>query len=49
QINNIIRGFTFIPLDLNSLSVLVFTDTSFTNNRDLSLQISFISILIDYN
>jgi len=38
-----------MPLDLNSLSLLVFTDTSFTNNRDLLLQIGFVIVLMDYN
>jgi len=38
-----------MPLDLNSLSLLVFMDASFTNNRDLLLQIGFIIILMDYN
>ena len=28
---------------------MVFTDASFTNNRDLLLQIGFIIILTDYN
>jgi len=36
-------------LDLNSLSLLVFTDASFANNRDLLLQIGFIIALIDRN
>jgi hypothetical protein len=49
QINNVIRGLTFVPLDLNSLSILVFTDASFTNNRDLLLQISFVIVLTDCN
>jgi hypothetical protein len=38
-----------VPLDINSLSLLVFTDASFANNKDLSSQISFIIILIDRN
>ena len=49
QIDNAIRGLTFIPLDLNSISVIVFIDASFANNRDLLSQISFVIILIDYN
>ena len=44
-----IRGLTFIPLDLNSLSVIVFTDVSFANNRDLLSQINFIIVLTDRN
>jgi hypothetical protein len=31
------RGLTFVPLDMKSLSLLVFTDASFTNNKDLLL------------
>jgi hypothetical protein len=31
------RGLTFMPLDMSSLSLLVFTDASFANNKDLSL------------
>ena len=49
QIENITRGLTFIPLDLNSISVMVFTDASFANNRDLLSQIGFIIILTDHN
>ena len=49
QINNAIKGLIFVPLDINSFSVLVFIDVSFTNNRDLLLQINFIIVLIDHN
>jgi hypothetical protein len=38
-----------MPLDLDSLSLLVFIDASFTNNKDLLSQIGFVIILIDYN
>jgi hypothetical protein len=31
------RGLTFMPLDISSLSLLVFTDASFANNKDLLL------------
>jgi hypothetical protein len=41
------RGLTFVPLDISSLSLLVFTDASFTNNKDLLLQIGFVIKLID--
>ena len=37
QINNAVRGLIFIPLDLNTLSLLVFMDASFANNKDLLL------------
>jgi hypothetical protein len=36
-----------MPLDMSSLSLLVFIDASFTNNKDLLLQIGFIIILLD--
>jgi hypothetical protein len=38
-----------MPLDINSLSLLIFIDASFINNKDLLLQIGFIIIFIDYN
>jgi hypothetical protein len=38
-----------MPLDMSSLSLLVFIDASFTNNKDLLSQISFVIILIDRN
>jgi hypothetical protein len=38
-----------VPLDISSLSLLVFTDASFTNNKDLSLQIGFVIALTDRN
>jgi hypothetical protein len=34
---------------MNSLSLLVFTDASFANNKDISSQIGFIIILTDHN
>ena len=36
-------------LDLNSLSLLIFIDASFANNKDLLLQIGFVLVFIDYN
>jgi hypothetical protein len=38
-----------MPLDMNSLSLLVFTDASFANNKDLLSQIGFVIILTDCN
>jgi hypothetical protein len=38
-----------MPLDMNSLSLLIFIDAFFANNKDLSLQIGFVIILTDYN
>jgi hypothetical protein len=49
QIDNPLRGLTFTPLDLESLSLVVFTDASFANNRDLSSQIGFVIVLTDRN
>ena len=34
---------------MNSLSLLVFINTSFANNKDLLSQIGFVIILTDYN
>jgi hypothetical protein len=38
-----------MPLDMNSLSLLVFTDAFFASNKDLSSQIGFVIILTDRN
>jgi len=43
------KGLTFILLDMSSFSLLVFIDASFTNNKDLSLQINFVIVFIDRN
>jgi hypothetical protein len=47
QIKNPSRGFKFIKLDVDTLQLLVFTDASFTNNKNLSLQIGYILVLAD--
>ena len=47
QIKNANRGLKFVKLNINTLQLLVFTDASFTNNKDLSLQIGYILILAD--
>jgi hypothetical protein len=49
QIDNSTRGLTFVPLDLKSLSLLIFIDASFANNKDLSSQIGFVIVLADGN
>src|SRR6266536_3680221 len=49
QIDNPARGLTFIPLDIDSLNLTIFTDASFTNNKDLSSQIGFVIVLTDKN
>jgi hypothetical protein len=38
-----------VLLDMSSLSLLVFTNASFANNKDLLLQIGFVIILSDRN
>ena len=38
-----------MPLDINSLSLLVFIDAFFINNKDLLSQIGFVIIFTDYN
>jgi len=45
QIKNANRGLKFIKLDIKTLQLLVFMDTSFTNKKDLSSQIGYILIL----
>jgi hypothetical protein len=47
QIGNVDRGLKFVKLDVNTLQLLVFTDASFANNKDLSLQIGYILVLAD--
>ena len=49
QIDNPSRGLRFIQLDTSkdSLKLIVFTDSSFANNQDLSSQIGFVIILMD--
>ena len=45
QIKNTNRGLKFVKLNINTLQLLVFTDASFANNKDLSSQIGYILIL----
>src|SRR5204863_8950935 len=47
QIENPMRGLKFVKLDVSSLQVLVFTDSSFANNRDFSSQIRYVIVLAD--
>ena len=46
---NLTRGLTFVLLDVKSLSLVIFTDASFANNKDLSLQIGYVIVLTDRN
>ena len=47
QIKNANKGLKFVKLNVNILQLLVFTDASFTNNKNLSLQIGYIFVLAD--
>lgn len=47
QLDNAARGITVTKLDKDSLRLLVFTDASFANNKDLSSQIGYILVLAD--
>lgn len=47
QITNQNRGLKFVRLDPKSLQLVVFTDSSFANNRDLSSQIGYVVCLAD--
>jgi hypothetical protein len=49
QIENTARGLRFVKLDKKSLQLLVFTDASFANNKDLSSQIGYVLVLADAN
>ncbi|KAI9036662.1 uncharacterized protein KD926_001616 [Aspergillus affinis] len=47
QLENAARGLKYVKLDLKSLQLLVFTDASFANNKDLSSQIGYVIVLAD--
>jgi hypothetical protein len=47
QINNPRRGLKFVKLDTSTLQLLVFTDASFANNKDLSSQMGYVIVLTD--
>jgi hypothetical protein len=47
QIENAARGLRFVRLEKDSLQLLVFTDASFANNKDLSSQIGYILTIAD--
>jgi len=47
QINNKARGLRYVPLDLKTLKLVVFTDGSFANNSDNSSQIGLVIVLAD--
>jgi len=41
------RGLRFVPLDLATIRIAVFTDSSFANNPDMSTQIGFVTVITD--
>ncbi|EED11471.1 hypothetical protein TSTA_007610 [Talaromyces stipitatus ATCC 10500] len=47
QLDNAERGLRFVRLDLDSLRLVIFADSSFANNKDFSSQISFVIVLAD--
>ena len=47
QIESAARGLRFVKLEKQSLQLLVFTDSSFANNKDLSSQIGYILVIKD--
>ena len=49
QIDNSTRGLTFVPLNMESLSLVIFMDASFANNKDYSSQIGYVIVLTDRN
>ena len=48
QMDNQLRGLKYVKLDHNDLQLVVFTDLSFANNRDLLLQIGYVICLADF-
>jgi hypothetical protein len=47
QLDNQSKGLKFVQLDINKLRFVVFTDSSFANNKDYSSQIGYIIVLAD--
>ena len=47
QMENKRRGLKYVHFDQHFFQIVVFTDSSFANNRDLSFQIDFIICIID--
>ena len=49
QIDNPKRGLKYVRLDRDSLKLIVFTDSSFANNKDYTSQIGYVIVLADKN
>lgn len=47
QIKNASRGIKFVKLDIKSLKLIIFADSSFANNKDFSSQIGSVIVLAD--
>ncbi|KAI0996966.1 hypothetical protein K3495_g11217 [Podosphaera aphanis] len=47
QKENAQRGLKFVQLDINTIRVVVLTDSSFANNEDYSSQIGYVILLVD--
>jgi hypothetical protein len=47
QLDNQSLGLKFVQLDINKLRIIVFTDSSFANNKDYSSQIGYVIVLAD--
>ncbi|KJZ68526.1 hypothetical protein HIM_12081 [Hirsutella minnesotensis 3608] len=45
QTDNLQRGLRYVPLALSTAKLMVFTDGSFANNKDLSSQLGFVIVL----
>ena len=47
QMKSLQRGLRFVPVDLSTAKLMVFTDGSFANNQDLSSQLGYILTLVN--
>jgi hypothetical protein len=47
QLNNKIKELNYVKLDRNSLQQMIFIDSSFVNNRDVSSRIEYVICLVD--
>lgn len=45
QMENALRGITYVPLDLKTAKLFVFADGSFANNQDLTSQLGYVIVL----
>jgi hypothetical protein len=45
QVENLDRGLHYVPVDLINAKLIVFVDSLFANNKDLSLQLGFVLML----